>query len=635
MGQADSLPIGRAGYQPAPQARTYISLLLSLATAFAQDWRHYGSDPGGSKYSPLKQIDRANVARLRVAWTYHTKDFTAGEYPTSTAFESTPLVVDGIMYVTTPLSRLIALDAETGRELWVFDPKVSRERPGSQLVNRGSTFWSDGKSKRIFLGDAEGRLFAIDATSGKPAPAFGNDGWINLRQDMADKFPDARWGLSSQVVVWHDLVIVGARSPDGEPRGPSGDVRAFNARTGKLAWRFHVVPRKGEFGVDTWEGESWKDRAGVNPWSMMSVDVERGMVFVPLTSPGTDFYGGDRKGANLFGDCILALDAASGKRIWHFQTIHHDLWDWDLPAMPNLVTLHRNGKNIPAVAQVTKTGFVFILDRLTGKPLYDVEERPVPLSKIPGEQSWPTQPFPVKPPPFARQTMSWDELTDVTPESRAECGKLIEGAVTGPMFRPIGLEYTVMFPGTNGGTNWGGASYDPISNLLFVNSMDVGALTRMAPRPEGSIIPYRSMGRGTQSSRFWDHNLYPCQKPPWGSLTAIDLDKGEFRWRVTLGVVDELIARGIPPTGAPNLGGSIATAGGLVFIGATNDSRFRAFDKDTGKEIWVTKLPASAHATPMTFMGKKTKKQFVVVAAGGGNKYNSTYGDSLVAYSLP
>ncbi len=447
---------------------TCISLLLLVRLLAAQEWQHYGNDPGGSKYSSLAQIDRTNVARLRPAWIYHTREFAdEGTYPESTAFECTPLVVGGIMYVTTPRSRLIALEAETGRELWVFDPKVSKDRPGNILVNRGSEFWSDEKTKRIFLGTADGRLFAIDATSGKPAAPFGDNGWINLREGMADSFPTARWGLSSQVVVWRDLIIVGARSPDGEPLGPSGDVRGFNAHSGKLVWRFHVVPQKGEFGIDTWEGESWNKRAGVNPWSMMSVDVERGIVFVPLTSPATDFYGGDRQGADLFGDCILALDAATGKRLWHFQTIHHDLWDWDLPAMPNLVTVHRDGKNIPAVAQVTKTGFLFVLDRLTGKPLFDVEERPVAQSKVPGEHTWPTQPFPVKPPAYARQTMTWDELTNVTPESRAECRQLIEGAVTGPMFRPIGMEYTVMFPGTNGGANWGGRFLRPKFEFAF------------------------------------------------------------------------------------------------------------------------------------------------------------------------
>ncbi len=611
----------------------YLVGLLLLPLLAAQEWPHYGGDSGGSKYSSLDQINRSNVARLKVAWTYHTGDISDGATsPARSAFECTPLVVDGVMYLTTPFARVIALEAETGRQLWAFDPQLRKDRNYNLLVNRGAAYWASGKEKRVFVGTLDGRLFAIDAATGKAAPSFGNDGWINLRQGVADEYPTAGYGVTSPVTVYKDLVITGALASDGEPQGPSGDIRAFDARTGKLVWRFHTVPRKGEFGNDTWEGDSWKNRGGVNAWSIMSLDRERGLLFVPLTSPAYDYYGGDRKGQNLFGDCVLALDAATGKRIWHFQTIHHNLWDWDLPAQPNLVTIRRDGKEIPAVAQVTKTGFLFVLDRLTGKPLFDVEERPVPQSRVPGEHTWPTQPFPVKPPPYARQTMTWEELTDVTPESRAECAKLIEGAATGPMFRPIGLEYTVMFPGTNGGANWGGGSYDPGSALLFVNSMDVAAIFRAVKRPEGSLLPYRITSR---ASRFWDSNLYPCQKPPWAHLTAIDLNKGEFRWRVTLGVVDELIARGLPPTGASNLGGSVVTAGGLVFIAATNDSRFRAFDKETGKELWVTRLPASGHATPMTFLGKKSGKQFVVIAAGGGNKYNKTYSDALVAYSLP
>ena len=288
-----------------------------------------------------------------------------------------------------------------------------------------------------------------------------------------------------------------------------------------------------------------------------------------------------------------------------------------------------------AVAQVTKTGFTFVFDRVSGKPLFDIVEKPVPASEVPGEQAWATQPVPVKPPPYARQKMTRDELTDVTPESRAYCAKLMEGAVLGEIFTPIGLKPTVLFPGTNGGANWGGASWDPETHTLYVNSMDAGMIYHMVNRPEGAQIPYRAAGSGSPNSRFWDTNQYPCQKPPWGFLTAIDLDKGEFRWRSVLGVVDELVARGIPPTGTSNIGGSIVTAGGLVFIGATNDSRFRAFDKDTGKEVWTTKLPASAHATPMTFVGRKTGKQYVVIAAGGGNKYNKVFSDSLVAFSLP
>ncbi|MEO7649163.1 MAG: PQQ-binding-like beta-propeller repeat protein, partial [Bryobacteraceae bacterium] len=301
---------------------------------------------------------------------------------------------------------------------------------------------------------------------------------------------------------------------------------------------------------------------------------------------------------------------------------------------PNLITVTRNGKSIAAVAQVTKVGYTFLFDRYTGKPLFDIEERPVGKSEIPGEQAWPTQPRPLKPPPFARQSMVAADLTDVTPESRAYCAEVVGRSVLGEMYTPASLGSTVLFPGTNGGTNWGGASYDPESHTLYVNSMDVGMVRRMAPR-EGSKIPYRGQGAGTPDNRFWDMDRNPCQKPPWGSLTAIDMDRGEFRWRSVLGVVDSLVAKGIPPTGAPNLGGSIVTAGGLLFIAATNDSRFRAFDKDTGKELWVTKLPASGHATPVTYQGTKTGKQFVVIAAGGGNSYNTTYSDALVAYTLP
>jgi glucose dehydrogenase len=297
--------------------------------------------------------------------------------------------------------------------------------------------------------------------------------------------------------------------------------------------------------------------------------------------------------------------------------------------------VRRDGEEVPAVAQVTKTGFTFLFHRVTGEPLFEIEERQVPPSEVPGEEAWPTQPFPVKPPPFARQSMTEDELTDVTPESREFCAKLIESAVLGRFFTPVGLKPTVLFPGTNGGTNWGGASFDPETRTLYVNSMDVGMLYQMVKRPEGSEIPYRPRGLGTPNSRFWDMNRYPCQKPPWGHLTAIDLDTGEFRWRTVLGVVDDLIAKGLPPTGTSNIGGSMVTAGGLVFIGATDDRRFRAFDKDTGEELWTVRLPASAHATPMTFLGEKTGKQFVVVAAGGGNKYSDDYSDALVAFSLP
>ena len=602
----------------------------------AQEWHYYGGDSGGMKHSPLKQITPGNVAKLKVAWEFHTGDVSDGKtLSIRSAFEATPLVHDGVMYLTTPFNRLIALDPETGKQLWAFDPKIDRQRPFNLFINRGGAVWTGGNKKRIFYGTLDGRLFSIDAATGEPDPGFGDRGAVDLRVGVADKFPGRGYGMTSPPAIYKNLVICGALASDGEPQGPAGDVRAFDAVTGKLVWQFHTVARKGEFGNDTWEGDSWKDRGGANAWSILSVDQQRGIVFLPLTSPSTDLYGGDRKGANLFGDSLVALEAATGKRIWHFQTVHHNIWDYDLPAQPNLITVTRAGRKVPAVSQVTKTGFVFLFDRVSGKPLFDIEERAVPPSEIPGEQAWPTQPFPVKPPPFTRQSMTRDELNTLTPESKAFCEKLVEGVVFGGLYTPIGLKPTVLFPSTNGGANWGGASFDPETETLYVNSMEIGFVQRMTKRPEGSVIPYRSQGMQTPNSRFWDRKMIPCQKPPWGFLTAIDMNTGEFKWRSVLGVVDELVAKGIPPTGTSNIGGSVVTAGGVVFIGATNDQRFRAFDKRTGKELWVHRLPASAHATPATYIGRKTRKQFVVVAAGGGNKYNDVYSDTLVAFTLP
>ncbi len=615
-----------------------VALLGCLpALAGAQDWPVYGAE-GGTRYSTLKQINRENVTRLKPAWTYHTGDVSDGtELNVKSAFESTPLLVDGVLYVVSSFDRLIALEPETGKELWAFDPKLDKTRPQMLYANRGAAFWSDGKDRRLFYGTLDGQLWGIDAATGKPIDSFGTGGFINLRQGMVDPSAKATggrgYGMTSPPAVYNNVVICGSIVPDAEPLGPNGDVRGFDARTGKLIWRFHTIALPGEFGGDTWEGDSAKGRGGANMWSIPTIDTKRGIAFLPLTSPAHDYYGGDRKGAGLFGDSLVAVDAETGKRLWHFQTVHHNLWDYDIPAQPTLVTVRHEGRMVDAVAQVTKTGFTFLFERTTGKPLFDIVEKPVPASDVPGEAAYPTQPFPVKPAPYARQSFRAEDLTDVTPESRAYCGKLIEGAVFGSLFTPIGIKPTVLFPGTNGGANWGGASYDPETHTLYVNSMDVGMIFKMVKMPETSKLPYRTRGLG--ASRFWDTNQYPCQKPPWGNLTAINLDTGEFRWRSVLGVVDALVEKGLPPTGTSNIGGSMVTAGGLVFIGATNDSRFRAFDKDTGKEIWTTRLPASAHATPMTFFSKKTNKQYVVVAAGGGNKYNDKFSDSLVAFCLP
>ncbi|MDX2181983.1 MAG: pyrroloquinoline quinone-dependent dehydrogenase [Bryobacteraceae bacterium] len=614
--------------------RIWLALPLALP-AIAQQWMHHGGDAGAMKYSALKQIDRSNVEKLKIAWTYQTGDVSdgRGDSPIRSAFETTPLMVGGTLYFTTPFARLIALDAATGKEKWTFDPKLDRARPQGLWINRGAAYWSDGRQARLFYGTLDGRLFAVDAKSGKAIDNFGTGGSVDLGKGYGDQWPGKTIGLTSPPAIYKNVVICGSIVPDGDPQGPSGDVRGLDAITGKELWRFHTVPREGEHGYDTWAAGSAKDRGGANVWSMLSVDSERGLVFLPLTSPAHDYYGGDRHGANLFGDSVVALDALTGKRKWHFQTVHHNIWDYDLPSAPVLVSARHQGRTIPAVAQITKTGFVFLLDRESGKPLFPVEERAVPPSEVPGEKAWPTQPYPVKPPPFARQSMKVEELANIEPAHTKACAEIVKDAVIAPLYTPIGLKTTILFPGTNGGANWGGGSFDPETRTLYVNSMDVGMTFRLTKRPEGSAIPYRTQGARTPNSRFWDSRQWPCQQPPWGHLTAIDLDKGEFKWRVTLGVIDELLAKGLPPTGTSNLGGSVVTAGGLLFIGATNDSRFRAFDKETGKELWVTKLPASAHANPMTY--SVNGKQYVAIAAGGGNKYNSTFSDTLVVFALP
>lgn len=589
--------------------------LLALAACLpaalpAQEWPHYGGDAGGMKYSPLKQINRQNVGRLKPAWTYRTGDLSDGKtLPSRSAFEATPLVIGDRLYVTTPFNRVIALDAETGKEVWAFDPKLDRSRTYSLYINRGVAYWTDGSQRRVLLGTLDGRLISLDAANGTPQ-------WsINLREGMADAFPTRGYGITSPPSIYQNLVIAGSLASDGEPKGPSGDVRAFDVKTGKLVWRFHVVPHEGEFGYGTWAPGSTVERGGVNAWAPLSVDEKAGVVFLPLTSPATDRFGGDRVGDNLYGNSLVALNARTGERLWHFQTVHHDLWDYDLPAQPNLITV--GGQ--PYVAQVTKMGLVFLFHRQTGKPLFPIEERAVPQSQIEGERTAPTQPFPVKPPPFARNSFDPSEIRDDSPF----CVNLLKDAVTGGPYTPIGAKTTVVFPGTNGGANWGGASFDPQSQTLYVNSMDVGMIQQIVRR-SNMPIP-RTRGVGTIDSRFWDRDLNPCQKPPWGHLTAIDLKTGTFRWRVPLGS---------PKTGSPNIGGSIVTAGGLVFIGASNDAKFRAFDASTGRELWQTDLPASAFATPMTYRSP-SGKQFVVIAAGGGNDYSATVADALVAFGLP
>ncbi|HJQ31113.1 MAG TPA: pyrroloquinoline quinone-dependent dehydrogenase [Pyrinomonadaceae bacterium] len=627
-----------------------VLLLNSLpcrAQARASEWRFYGGDAGGARDSPLRQINRRNVARLQRAWVYHTGELELGlkTAPFQASFSTTPLVVAGVMYLTTPSSRVIALDAETGRELWKFDPQAESKTRGFNS-HRGVAYWEGpaaggkGRDRRILFGTVDGRLIALDAETGKPRADFGNGGAVDLRANGAGGgADDPTWGarVTSPPAVYRDLVIVGWGLPEAPATGPSGDVRAYDVRTGALKWTFHTVPRPGEFGNETWAGESWKGRSGANVWSMMSVDEERGLVFLPVGSPTYDFYGGDRKGQNLFGNSLVALKAETGKLVWYFQAVHHDLWDYDLPAQPVLFDWRGAGRSVPAVALITKMGFVFVLERATGRPLFPVEERGVPQSNVPGEETWPTQPFPLKPRALARQSITRGELSRVTPESERYCSELFDRLTNKGMYTPVGLEPAVTFPGFHGGGNWSGGSFDPATGLLFVNMNEDGAMGQMTPQPTGTPAPYTRQGRFEEYAWFRDPHGWPCQQPPWGTLAAVDLNRGRVVWQVPLGSVEELEARGVHNTGTQNLGGSIVTAGGLVFIAATTDRLIRAFDARTGRELWRARLEAGGHATPMTYAGRGGR-QYVVVAAGGGGflrALSPVLSDTVVAYALP
>lgn len=683
-------------------------------------WRTYLGDKTSSQYSSLDQINRENVGRLAVAWTYRTGDLQQDE---KGQIQCNPVVVDGVLYGTTPRLKVFALDAATGNERWVFDPfavGAVQEGPG---INRGVVYWSesDGSSARIFM-VAGSRLFAIGAATGELVASFGSEGSVDLRRgldrDVTGLFITAR----TPGVIYRDLLILGSVVDEGPIAAP-GHIRAFDVRTGALRWTFRTIPHPGEFGYDTWPDSAYLQVGGANAWTGLSVDEERGMVFIPTGSASFDFWGGNRIGENLFANSLIALNAATGERIWHFQTVHHDIWDRDLPAPPNLVTVHHGGREIDAVAQITKSGFVFLFDRESGEPLFPIEEKPYPASDLKGEATWPTQPLPTRPPPFSRQFFSEEEVTDISPESRAAVREQLKGRRFGGQFVPPSTQGTVIFPGFDGGGEWGGAAYDPNSGMLYVNANEMpwnlqmvelapegertgadlyalhcaachgpdrrgsaggafpslidvairlspseieeritagrgfmpsfaylnpgersaiitfvleGADVPVAPRlededDEGPVFsgsPYGHMGY----NRFLDPEGYPAVKPPWGTLNAIDLNKGEIVWTVRLGEREELTARGIPQTGTENYGGPVVTAGGLLFIGATNDERFRAFDKDTGELLWETRLPAGGYATPATYM--IDGRQYVVIAVGGG-KMGTKPGDSYVAFALP
>jgi glucose dehydrogenase len=614
--------------------RKIVTILVAGAWAFAfsqmtpqrGDWPVYGHDAAGTRYSPLKQINTANVSRLQRAWTYHT-----GEKGRS--LESTPICVNDTLYFPTQNQNVVALDPITGKEVWKYTNPNPR---GSE--SRGVAYWEGDKQTppRILFGTGNGQLVELDAKTGTLVSSFGDKGIVDLRAGIADAYPKANYAISSPPVIYRDVVIVGPSTQESGSVGPSGEPRGFDVRTGKQLWAFHTVPQPGEIGNDTWGENGWKNRAGPSQWGLDTVDTELGLVFLPVGNAADSFYGADRKGSNLYSNSVIALDALTGKLRWYYQMVHHDLWDYDMNAPPALIEVKRNGQIIPALAETNKMSLLFILDRRTGKPIFGVEERPVPKGDTPGEWYSPTEPFPVKPPPLSRTTMTKDDISRRTPEAEKFCSDWLSRLRFGGLYTPFGLTPSLSMPGTMGGGNWGGVSFDPQLGYIFVNTSSLGTVGQMASTAPGAPLPYHNLGGYT---RFIDQDGYPCQQPPWGEMSAVNANTGEIVWRKPLGSYDELEAQGLKNTGAPNIGGSIATAGGLVFIAATTDSKFRAFDSRTGEELWVVKLDASGTTVPMTYLGSDGK-QYVLVAAGGTNRFRmiantaDKNSDALIAFAI-
>jgi quinoprotein glucose dehydrogenase len=615
---------------------TLIALLVAGALAQgADDWSAYGRDAGGTRYSPLKQIHKGNVASLKIAWTYHTHALDpASDLNRKAAFEATPILFEGNLYLSTPFDQVIALDPATGAERWKYDPDVDRRAGYSEVSSRGVSAWADPKSapgapcrSRIFVGTIDARLIALDTRTGKLCQDFGTLGAIDLTRDvnLRDR---GDYQVTSPPAIVGDLVITGSSIGDNRAVDlERGVVRAFDARTGKLRWSWDPIP---------WAEKQNPRTGAANAWSVISADAERGLIFVPTGSASPDFYGGERPGDNAHADSVVALRAATGELVWSFQVVHHDLWDYDVASQPSLIQFH----NRSAVAVTTKMGNVFVLDRETGKPLHPVEERPVPQSTVPGEKTWPTQPVSSFP-PLVPQKVTPDDAWGLTPEERDGCRAKIAALHGGSIFTPPSLEGTIAVPGNVGGVNWGSAAIDPERGLLVANTNRLPFELRLIPREKlrdeehraetnrlhGEFGPQRKTPYAMYREPLWGPRQIPCTAPPWGALVALDLNAGKIRWEAPLGAWGPGL-----PAGSPNLGGPIVTAGGLVFTAAARDNHLRAFDVETGTEVWKAELPASAQATPMTF--STGGKQYIVICAGGHGKLGSKQGDSVVAFAV-
>lgn len=635
--------------------------LLAAQAPAPSDWPAYGRDPGGSRFSPLTQITRENVGRLEVAWTYHTGD--AGITPTKgrpPALEATPLVVEGTMYLGTPTGRVIALDPATGRERWRFDPRVDPNRGYGDFASRGVAYWRDARaaagtacSRRIFFATIDARLVSLDAPSGRPCTQFGDSGIIDLRKGLRiAPFEFQAYQVTSPPAVVGDLIVTGSSIADNSrPNPASGEVRAFEARTGALRWSFDPIPQNpADPAQASWREGSAGRTGGANVWSVIVADPERDLVFLPTSSPAPDYFGGLRLGDNRYGNSIVALRASTGLVVWHFQTVHHDLWDYDNASPPALTTVTRNGQQVPAVLQATKTGMLFVLHRETGEPLFPVEERPVPGSDVPGEAASPTQPFTAVTPPLSPHRYTADDAWGTTAEDRAWCRARLAELRNEGIFTPPSVRGTLAVPSNIGGAHWGGVAADSARRVAVVPVNRVAAMVQLIPA-EG--LNADSVRRDDAQRGITDYeytrmretpyvmrrrillgpSMLPCTPPPFGALVAVSLETARILWTVPLGTMPT--PPGAPPApadwGSPNLGGPIVTASGLVFIGATLDRAFRAFDVDTGRELWKAPLPAGARATPMTYQARG--RQYVVIAAGGGGPFGA--GDAVVAFALP